>query len=139
MGNATATLVYGPLTFSMDLPAKRTTGVSEPLFSVSNLKRLESAAANWIIDNGVPLPETIRLLRSVAGLTATELSNLLGVDRSQVSRWENGKYDPGIGVWTTVAMLAIDKMKRKAPMSTMLAAVRSYKANPIVGEIRLPV
>ena len=37
------------------------------------------------------LPETLVALRTLAGLTQTGLSSALGVSRSTIARWENGK------------------------------------------------
>lgn len=134
---ATLTLTYGGLTFFGELPARMVEGHDKPVFSLIDVGLLENAAAEWIIDHGVTAPETIRALRAAAGLTATELADLFDIDKSQVSRWENGVHDPGVGIWMTVATLAMEKMKRKAPMRARLEAVKAYKANPATGEIRL--
>lgn len=39
-------------------------------------------------------PSYARLVRQRAGLTQTELAQVLGVDRSAVSRWESGRRLP---------------------------------------------
>ena len=40
-------------------------------------------------------PSFARLVRERSGLTQSELAQLVGVDRSAVSRWETGRRIPG--------------------------------------------
>jgi len=134
---ATATLVYGPVTFVAELPALTIPEApGKVFFHGPDQRALENAAARWIIDHGVTAPETIRALRAGAGLTGSQLAELLGVDRSQVSRWENGKADPGIALWNTVAQLALESMEGSTRTVDRLRATQS-EGPDLKGKIRL--
>ncbi len=135
---ATLTLIYGGLSFSAELPAMMVEGHPKPVFRGTDIGLLENAAARWIIEHGTNAPETIRALRAAAGLTGAQLAELLGVDKSHVSKWENGKSDPGVALWNTVADLAIDAMEGSTRTVDRLRATQTEQ--PIVtGAIRLAV
>lgn len=137
-----AKIAYGPLTFQAELPAEEIPEAPGKRFvSAQHMRALEVAAALWIIDHGAVFPEAIRALRAGAGLTASELADLLDIDKAQVSRWENGKHDPGVGMWNVVADLALDVIapQRKPAMRARLEAAKAYAAKPVTGEIRLGV
>jgi len=136
--HAVLELTYGPLVFAMSLPVDRLPGMPDKhFFRARDIGILERAAALWIIENGVTRPEAIRALRSAAGLSGTELAELLGVDKAQVSRWESGKHDPGVAMWNLVADLALEKMKKRVSPRARLAAVKTYRASPTRGTIKL--
>ena len=129
---------YGPLVFAMSLPVDRLPAMPEKaFFRARDIGILERAAALWIIEHGVTRPEAIRALRAAAGLSGTELAGLLGVDKAQVSRWESGKHDPGVAMWNLVADLALEKMKKRVSPRARLAAVKTYRASPMRGTIKL--
>lgn len=135
---AIATLSYGSLSFSMELPAKRLPDLpNKTFFKAADLQKLERAAAFWIIEHGVTEPATLRALRAAAGLTGVQLAELLGVDKSQVSRWESGKYDPGVAMWNLVADLALENMRRQISPRARLEAVRARRGKPMDRTIRL--
>ena len=137
--HATATLIYGSITFVAELPSFTIPEApGKVFFEGTDLRALESAAARWIIDHGVTAPETIRALRAGAGLTGSQLAELLGVDRSQVSRWENGKADPGVALWNTVAQLALDAMDGSTRTADRLRATQT-EIPELTGKIRLAV
>ncbi len=135
MATAIATIEYGALHFSAELPAKVIVGHPRPVFAADDLRRLEQAAARYVIDHGIKAPETIRALRAAAGLTGSQLAELLGVDKSHVSRWENGKADPGVALWNTVADLAMDVMEGSTRTIDRLRATQTEQ--PTGMEIRL--
>lgn len=43
--------------------------------------------------------------RNLLGLSQVELSDVVGVSRSQVSQWETGKVSPSAAVWTLLDAL----------------------------------
>ena len=132
----TAKVGYGPYTFEMELPAFEHPKAGGKMFvSAEDLHMLENAAARWIIDHGIKAPETIRALRAAAGLTGSQLADLLGVDKSHVSRWENGKADPGVALWNTVASLALEAMEGSTRTLDRLRATQTEP--PAEREIRL--
>lgn len=125
MGKATATLTYGTYAFSAELEAVYLPETSKPYFALTEIGKLKNAAARWIIEHGIKAPETIRALRSAAGLTAKQLADLLGVDRARVSDWETGKRDPGVALWNTVAALALDKLRGSTETADRLRATQT--------------
>lgn len=121
---ATAKLSYGPLTFSAELPAKKIPEHPKPVFSFGDLHKLEQAAALWVIERGIMLPETLRLLRAGAGLTGVELARLLDTDKETVSRWEHGKQRFNTAIWNTVADLALDAIQGRTTTRDRLLAMQ---------------
>ena len=92
---------------------------------LTDLGILERAAAAWIIQHGIKAPETIRALRAAAGLSGSQLAELLGVDKSHVAHWEIGEVDPGVAVWNTVADLAMDAMEGSTKTIDRLRATQT--------------
>jgi DNA-binding transcriptional regulator YiaG len=128
----------GKLRFTADLALKPVSAFpGKDMVSAADLERFEQAVARWLIENGVTGHETIKVLRSAAGLTATELANLLGINKSRVSEWESGKHDPGVSVWMTLADLALETMKTSVSARARLEAIKAYPAKRITREIKL--
>lgn len=44
--------------------------------------------------NSLPEPSRRRALRRISGLTQQELADAIGVDRTAVAHWENGRRSP---------------------------------------------
>ena len=133
---ATLTLKYGGLSFSAEMPAEMVEDHPRPVFRGTDIKRVENAAARWVIEHGIKAPETIRALRAAAGLTGSQLAELLGVDKSHVSKWENGKSDPGVALWNTVAQLALEAMEGSTRTVDRLRATQT-EPPLLTGEIKL--
>lgn len=56
-------------------------------------------------------PEFARLIRARAGVTQDELAQILGVDRSAVSRWESGSRMPRPNTLARYSQL-LDRLER---------------------------
>ena len=55
---------------------------------------LEQLLAEAQVRNTLPPPQLCRLLRLRAGLSQSQLAEVVGVDRASVSRWEAGLRHP---------------------------------------------
>jgi DNA-binding transcriptional regulator YiaG len=103
--------IVGRLVFSMELPTVKTPS-GELAFKGSDARRLDNAVAEWLITNGERTPEALAYLRKIAGLSQTQLGELLHHDKFVISRWENGETEFKAETWLAVAMLALGKMER---------------------------
>ena len=131
---AQATLKYGNLTFTMELPATRVPESKNPIFNGADVQRFEQEAAKWVITNAAVSPETFRLLRSAAGLTQTQLAELLDSDKETISRWENGRNAFALGTWYILASLATDAMKGKTTTRDWLRNAQRAKMESTKGK-----
>jgi DNA-binding transcriptional regulator YiaG len=114
----------GNTVFVADVPAvESSTG---KLFADGEaIVRMEQAVAAWIIQHGTDGPESLRILRSAAGLTGSQLAELLNVDRARVSEWENAKAHPGRALFATVAALARDAIAGRSDTADYLRAMHA--------------
>ncbi len=103
----------GNTVFVADLPAIENAN-GKPFVGLDDVRRMEQAVAAWIIANGTDGPDSLRILRGAAGLTSSQLAELLNVARPRVSEWENGKSHPGRALFATVASLARDALAGKS-------------------------
>jgi DNA-binding transcriptional regulator YiaG len=122
--NTEVKMKVGNTVFTAELPA--ITGASgKPFVAGTDVRRMEQAVAAWILENGTDGPDSLRILRGAAGLTGTALAELLGVDKSRVSEWENGKANPGRALFSTVACLARDAIAGRTDTADYLRAMHA--------------
>lgn len=65
----------------------------ETLFDTDQLAQLERRRAGSIVSRGLHSGVEFKFVRKVAGLSATELAELLDVTSKTVSRWETGEVE----------------------------------------------
>ncbi len=124
---ATATISLGRFVFIATLPTVTSKVAGTAAFWVADLVRFERAVAKWVIEHGAMSPETFRLLRKTANLSLLELGELLGKDKAEISRWENGYHKFSVCTWNTVADLALDAMGGKQNAAGRLRAIVAAK------------
>ena len=78
-------------TFEAVLPIEKCDACGEGVYLPGVLARFELQVADGLARAGIATPSAIRFMRSSLGLTARDLSKLLGVRHETLSRWENGK------------------------------------------------
>lgn len=106
---AVCTRPIGPWTFTMELPAYPSRhGIA---FDSDDCIRMEYQIARWLIDHVAISRETLRFLRSTAGLKAKELAELVGVVPDTVTRWEKGDQNFDRLTWELVARMADEKLR----------------------------
>ena len=138
MAFKSVSIVVGDLTFTAELPIVQSQGFpGKVMVSGDDVGRLEQAVARWIIEHGVDGPDALKALRSAAGLTGSQLAELLGTDRARISDWENGKANPGRALYATLARLALDAMQGTSDTADYLRAMQTER--PTVGTIKLAV
>lgn len=118
------TMKVGNTRFTAELPAI-TNASGKPFVAGPDVRRMEQAVAAWIIANGTDGPDSLRILRGAAGLTGSQLAELLGVDRARVSEWENGKAHPGRALFATVACLAREAIAGRSDTADYLRAMHA--------------
>jgi len=132
---ALARFPVGAWMFQALLPAKPGKTPDNPRFAMTELMKLERAATVWIAENVAISKETVRFLRSQAGLTQAALAELLDVDARTVARWEAGETVIDRARFDALARLALEHGEGD---ETTLSRLR---AEPVqrLGEIDLKV
>ncbi len=126
MSTKSVSIKVGSLTFTADVPLVELEGFPGKLGVDARVATaFEQAAAQWLLEHGVDGPDALRTLRNAAGLTGGQLAELLNVDRSRVSEWENGKAHPGRALFATVAALARDAIAGKSDTADYLRAMHA--------------
>jgi DNA-binding transcriptional regulator YiaG len=88
-----------------DIPARRR-GDSIQM-SLQSRKEAEHLVANHILNHqGLRGPQALKFCRKVLGLGAVLFAQLCGVDKSSLSRWENGHTPTPEAAWNLLALLA---------------------------------
>lgn len=138
MKTTTVKKAVGKVMFVADLPAHESEGFPGKLMvSAIDVQRFEMAIARWVIDNGTDGPDSVKALRAAAGLTGSQLAELLGIDRARISEWENGHAHPGRAMFATIARLALDSMQGKTETADYLRLMGSHREQK--EEIKLAV
>lgn len=72
-------------------------GCGETFVSIPNIQKLHRVIGRTICEQrkALLLPEEIKFMRKDLHLKGKQFANILGVDASTVSRWENGKQQIG--------------------------------------------
>jgi len=87
--------------------------------------------------------DSIRFLRTAMSVTAVELAHILGVNRVEVSRWENNKcqinpfHDFKLRLEIIDRLLPVNK-RRKAREEVTLIIQRAYKPETPISQIMIP-
>jgi DNA-binding transcriptional regulator YiaG len=126
---ALAQITVGRWNFSAELPAKKVPVTDKPVFAAADLRKLEQAAARWIVENGAKSPETLRYLRNLSGRKQNEVSALLGVKPETVSRWESGDNPFDLASWEAISSLALDRISGRSDTEDKLRAAIERRAD----------
>jgi putative zinc finger/helix-turn-helix YgiT family protein len=65
----------------------------EKLFSSEEVAAQERATADALVERGVRNAPEFKFVRKAAGLKATELAEILGVQPKTIARWESGEVE----------------------------------------------
>lgn len=127
----------GPYSFVTELRVVRVSAATgKQLVSAESIARFEKAVAAWVLKHGADGPDSLKVLRSAAGLSASQLAALLDVDRARIFEWESGRAQPGRALFATVASLARDAIAGRSETADYLRAMHEPKDGK---EIRLAV
>ena len=138
MRSKAVTITVAGMKFTADIAVSKSAAFpGKDMVEASDVMQLEQAAARWLIEHGVTSRGSIKVLRAAAGLTASQLGELLGTDRTRVSKWETGAAQPSVALWNTVAALALDAMDGRTTTLDRLRATQTEQ--PALGEIKLAV
>ncbi len=93
-----------------NVPVEKCADCGEWTIGAAEGDRADQLMALAAIAAGVRTGHLLKWSRSLTGLRATELGELLGVSPETVSRWENGHRDAEPAIWNVLADLVRDAL-----------------------------
>lgn len=111
------------VTFVASLPAvrhRRTLGVTDDVLAAHEL-----AIACWLAERGARSSASLRFMRKVLGLRASQLARVLGVGPRAIARWESGERPVDPLAAALVAILVREHARGSTDALDTLRALRS--------------
>jgi YgiT-type zinc finger domain-containing protein len=124
-------LDVGARSYETRLPADLCSGCGEGIVAGGDLRAFEHEVARHIASGGPGGQHEFSHLRRFLDLPAHEFADMLDVDTSTVSRWENGApFDRA--TWNTLCDLVIDKIEERTTTHDRLVGPPAGEWNPPV-------
>jgi DNA-binding transcriptional regulator YiaG len=110
--------------FGTELQARVCKACGEAHVEKTLRQRFELQVAAEVARMGRPTATAFRFMRQALGLRCSELAELLCVERSTLSRWENGVMRVDRGAFVVLAGLVADRLAGRGETLAHLNALR---------------